>query len=285
MDYKNKRTIKNLILYKDFKALNECLDGSMEMTTQHLKLSSTSTQKETPISKSNATFRSFNEKLINTPKKFPKLPIINYNNLSQLSGEDSSFRTPNKISLSLIKVKKEDKSVNFSIKKEKEPLNKSLFTSILSNTKRSPKPKTLNYETGAKYLIPGPDSVYKTSFKIKQTVQNISSSRVKEEPPENDTETNFKVRIPLLKDLIKTKQLEKIKMFQTRKNNPNEVKIFGPTKGMSYLRRTVELQLEEPYFFLNKLYGRKEAVDQHAVLINLFNRNQEKLQNKYLTKD
>ncbi len=285
MDQKNRRNFKNLILYKDFKALNEGLDGSMEMTTQHIKLSTASTQKETTISKSYATFRSFNEKSINTPKKFPKLPILNYTNLSQISGEESSFRTPYKISLSLFRDKKiVNKSVNIGNKKEKDSFHH-VSNSFLSHSNRSRKPQILNYETGSKYLIPRSESVYKTCYKIKKTVQNLSSSRIKEEPPESDREINCKIKVPLLKDLIKRKQLEKIKMFQTKKNNPNEIKLFGPTKGMSYLKRTVELKLEEPYFFLNKLYGRKEAVDQNLVLFNLFNRNQEKLQNKYLSKN
>ena len=51
MDKKNTRNLKNLILYKDFKALNECLDGSMEKTTPQIKLSTASTQKETNISR------------------------------------------------------------------------------------------------------------------------------------------------------------------------------------------------------------------------------------------
>lgn len=284
MDKKNTRNLKNLILYKDFKALNECLDGSMEKTTPQIKLSTASTQKETNISKSYDTYRSFNEKLINTQKKFPKLPILNFNNFNQISGDELSFTTPYKISLSLYADKKVvNKSVNNVKNKEKDTFHK-VSNSFISNSNRVRKPLTFNYETGSKYLIPGSESVYKTTYKIKKTVQYLSSSKLQEEPPESVRETNCNVKIPLLKDLVRRKQLDKIKMFQTKKNNPNEIKLFGPTKGMSYLKRTVELKLEEPYFFLNKLYGRNEAIDQNSVLYNLFNRNQEKLQNKYLMK-
>ena len=121
MDKKNTRNLKNLILYKDFKALNEGLDGSMEKTTPQIKLSTASTQKETNISKSYDTYRSFNEKLINTQKKIPKLPILNFSNFNQISGDELSFRTPYKISLSLYGDKKVvNKSVNNVKNKEKD---------------------------------------------------------------------------------------------------------------------------------------------------------------------
>jgi hypothetical protein len=282
MDNKiKKRNIKNLILYKDFNALYEMTDRSYDMTPTQKKISTISTQKgSSNLSKSNATLQSFIEKGNKSCKKFPELPMLNFNNLS-LNGMDSTKKSlqksPHKISLSLLSLKKEPKSI-LPKKQNKEILQLSAFTSVLSTTNRQSKPKALNYTTGSKYLLPGPESVYKTSTMIKQKVQGISSLR-----PQETTEIEEikpKVKVPTFRDLLKNRTMEKIKSLHNRKNP--EIKLFLPTKGMSYLKRTVELQLEDPYFFLNKFYGRNEAVEQKALLINLFNRNREKLESRYI---
>ena len=282
MDNKiKKRNIKNLILYKDFNALYEMTDRSIDMTPTQKKISTISTQKGSNISKSNATLQSFLEKGNKSCKKFPELPMLNFNNLSLLSGMDSPKKSlqksPHKISLSLLSLKKEPISI-FPKKQNKEILQLSAYTIVSSTTNRQSKPKALNYTTGSKYLLPGPESVHKTSTMIKQKVQDISSLR----PPETLEIEEFKpkVKVPSFRDLLKNKTMEKIKSIHNRKNP--EIKLFLPTKGMSYLKRTVELQLEDPYFFLNKLYGRNEAVEQKALLINLFNRNREKLESRYI---
>jgi hypothetical protein len=279
MDSKiKKRNIKNLILYKDFNALYEMTDRSIDMTPTQKKISTISTQKGSNISKSNATLQSFIEKDNKSCKKFPELPMLNFNNLSLLDSTKKSLqKSPHKISLSLMSLKKEPKSISPK-KQNKEILQLSAFTSVLSTTNRQSKPKALNYTTGSKYLLPGPESVYKTSTMIKQKVQGISSLR----PAETleIEELKPKVKVPAFRDLLKNRTMEKIKSLHNRKNP--EIKLFLPTKGMSDLKRTVELQLEDPYFFLNKFYGRNEAVEQKALLINLFNRNREKLESRYI---
>ena len=67
---------------------------------------------------------------------------------------------------------------------------------------------------------------------------------------------------------------------QKKKKANDSIKLFCPPKGMSVLKRTVELQREEPYFFLNRLYGRNEAIDQQPLLRNLFNRNKIQFESK-----
>ncbi len=138
--------------------------------------------------------------------------------------------------------------------------------------------RKINYNTGGKYLL----SRNETSYKINQNLKNRISAPVDKFHTIDYVENYDQDKVSQENEIFLSSVLNKLKhqnyddndfdyenkVFKIKKN---KFKLFIPER-MNQLKRKVELELGDPYLYLNKNM-RNDILSHSSLLSNIFNKN------------
>lgn len=223
----------------------------------------------------------FRNNVCNTTNNILKNYISSNNNEIQIS---KSYFNLNKQPILKPKIIFDEKTLNYKTGSKyltKNGIDKLYITSnkikqIISNI-------SLNHlnETATNHLSTEPERCETeiNSYEMKHSDTNFryKVNKTIEDVLINKSKSNKDIPEDFQQNLIgdNKKNLINLKMLNSRKKkekDKNIVHLYNPTMGMNFLRRTIELRMDEPYFFVNK-FGKGNAIDQKNVLVNIFNKN------------
>lgn len=153
------------------------------------------------------------------------------------------------------------------------------------------KTKLIQFNTGVKYLLKNEESVFSKQNKIKQliTMKTIHRNDYPIEQQETDLESlndHYNKTINYIRRKGRHDTISYFKkhfQFYFKKLKGISIKKYGKCRrfdhvdGMNELRRINFLSNQDAFLYINGIYGEKDITEQKEVLLNIFNKNIEKV--------